>query len=37
MTEGLIITGRHFEDRTVFRFAKAFEDATEWHKMTPPL
>ena len=34
---GLMLTGRHFEDEKVLRFARAFEAATEWHKSHPKL
>jgi aspartyl-tRNA(Asn)/glutamyl-tRNA(Gln) amidotransferase subunit A len=34
---GLMITGRMFADETVFRFARAFEQATDWHRRHPPL
>ncbi len=34
---GLMITGRMFDDATVFRFAQAFEQATDWHRQRPPL
>jgi aspartyl-tRNA(Asn)/glutamyl-tRNA(Gln) amidotransferase subunit A len=32
---GLMISGRMFEDATVFRFAYAFEQATAWHGHHP--
>ena len=34
---GLMITGKMFEDASVFRFAHAFEQATQWHEQHPPL
>lgn len=32
---GLEIAGRPFEDRTVFRVARAYEEATPWHDRRP--
>jgi len=32
---GLQIIGRHFDEKTVFRAAKAFEDATPYHETVP--
>lgn len=32
---GLMITGRHFEDRKVLQVARAYERATDWHTRTP--
>jgi aspartyl-tRNA(Asn)/glutamyl-tRNA(Gln) amidotransferase subunit A len=34
---GLMITGRAFEDATVFRYARAFERAHDWRRRRPPL
>ena len=34
---GLQIAGRLFEDATVLKVAHAYEQATEWHNMHPPL
>lgn len=32
---GLQIIGRHFDEKTVFRAAKAYEDATPYHEQVP--
>ena len=34
---GLQLIGRAFEEALLFRAAHAYEQATEWHKMRPPL
>jgi aspartyl-tRNA(Asn)/glutamyl-tRNA(Gln) amidotransferase subunit A len=34
---GLQIIGRHFDERTVYKVAHAFEQATEFHKQQPQL
>ena len=34
---GLMICGPHFTESKVFALAAAYEKATEWHKMKPPL
>jgi aspartyl-tRNA(Asn)/glutamyl-tRNA(Gln) amidotransferase subunit A len=34
---GLQIAGPHFEESAVLAFANAFEQATSWHKRTPPI
>jgi len=34
---GLMIAGPHFSEGKVFALAKAYEQATEWHKKLPPL
>ena len=34
---GLQLIGRAFEEGLLFRAAHAYEQATEWHKMRPPL
>jgi aspartyl-tRNA(Asn)/glutamyl-tRNA(Gln) amidotransferase subunit A len=33
----LQIVGRYFDDATVLRVAAAYERATGWHKMRPPI
>lgn len=34
---GLMICGPHFQESRVFALAKAYEQATQWHTMRPPL
>ncbi len=34
---GLMITGRRFEDDRVLQIADAYEQATDWHGLRPPL
>ncbi len=34
---GLQLAGRWFEEETVLRAAHAYEQATDWHKKTPPI
>lgn len=34
---GLQLFGRHYEEATLLRVAYAYEQATPWHKMFPPL
>lgn len=34
---GLMICGPHFSESRVFALAKAYETATQWHTMRPPL
>lgn len=34
---GLQIIGKHFDEETVLRVAYAYEQATDWHTMRPPL
>ena len=34
---GLQIAGRPFEESTVFRAARAYEQATDWDQRRPPL
>jgi aspartyl-tRNA(Asn)/glutamyl-tRNA(Gln) amidotransferase subunit A len=34
---GLQIAGPHFQEAKVLAFAYGFEQATEWHKLTPPI
>ncbi|HZS51226.1 MAG TPA: amidase [Bryobacterales bacterium] len=37
LPQGLVFTGRLYEEGVPLRVALAFEQATEWHKMTPKL
>jgi len=34
---GLQLTGRAFDERTIFRVAYAYQEATDWHLRRPPL
>jgi aspartyl-tRNA(Asn)/glutamyl-tRNA(Gln) amidotransferase subunit A len=34
---GLQLAGRHFDERTLFRVARAYEAAAPWHRERPPL
>jgi aspartyl-tRNA(Asn)/glutamyl-tRNA(Gln) amidotransferase subunit A len=34
---GLQLTGRAFDEQTVFRVAYAYQQATDWHRRRPPL
>lgn len=34
---GLMIAGPHFSEGKIFALAKAYENATSWHKQLPPL
>ncbi|MGI9258863.1 MAG: amidase family protein, partial [Gammaproteobacteria bacterium] len=34
---GLMLTGSLFEDGEVLRFARAFEDSTDWHDRHPDI
>jgi aspartyl-tRNA(Asn)/glutamyl-tRNA(Gln) amidotransferase subunit A len=34
---GLQLTGRAFDEQTVFRVAHAYQEATDWHLQRPPL
>jgi aspartyl-tRNA(Asn)/glutamyl-tRNA(Gln) amidotransferase subunit A len=34
---GLQLVGRWWEEATVLRVAHAYQQATDWHKRTPPL
>lgn len=37
MPLSLQLVGRHFEEATLCRLGHAFQDATDWHRRTPPL
>jgi Asp-tRNA(Asn)/Glu-tRNA(Gln) amidotransferase A subunit family amidase len=37
LPQGLMVTGRLYDEATVLRVALAYERATKWHTMHPPL